>query len=105
MGAELTFGETAVSRKIICFQVRFLRVSSEVDLGSFVDLAVPDKWLKALKEIHSAIGEHRGWVDYFAFLGMPPVSPQERVQQLEAAVEESRKLGYHGGKKNGPRRR
>ena len=100
--SALTFSEAAISRKIVCFQVRFLAMSQKTNLETFVDLNVPEELLKALKNIHALVAAHKSWNDYKLFLQLPP---GDRNAELIRAVDWSSKCGYHGGKKGGGGRR
>lgn len=99
---KMTFEEAATSRKIVCFQVRFLDVSRTTPL-EFVDLNVPEQLMHNLKEIHMAVGKHSNWAHYIQWCGLPKLTMEERQAQLVRAVTRSRDAGYHGGGGGGGR--
>jgi hypothetical protein len=92
-----TFAATDVSRSLVCFQVRFLDLAKKCDLKQFVDGLVPEALLKALKEIHAQVKDHKNWGDYFKYLGLKVPSEQDREKQLIDSVNLSAEQRYHGG--------
>ena len=90
-----TFVEAAISRKIVCFQVEFVRLARDCDLSSFVDLDVTPDLVAALKDIAKTVEKHANWNDYRKFLRLDTKEP--RARELERAVTLSIERGYHGG--------
>jgi len=48
-----------------------------------------------LKDVYNKITGIKTWNEYFAWLGLPQISDEQRSKQLVAALETSRKAGYH----------
>jgi ubiquitin-protein ligase len=92
---RLTLQLTETSRRLICFQVKFLLLSKNVSLNEFADAAVPEGLLKSMKSLHQQIGTLKNWNDYLAFIGLPRVSDSERNMQIISAVKSSAARGYH----------
>lgn len=95
---DLIFELTETSRRLIAFQVKFLQISSRVDLNSFVDGDVPENLLRELKNIHKAVAGLDSWRTYNMYLDVPAGSDRERGQQLLRALHISRERGYHGSR-------
>lgn len=95
--AEKVFSATVVSRNLVCFQVQFSRMATQMTLESMnsnFGLA-PDMVLADLKGAYQKITAITSWDGYFDWLGMPRVNSADRSKQLVTAVEVSRKNGYH----------
>jgi hypothetical protein len=95
---DLIFELTETSRRLIAFQVKFLQISSRVDLNSFADGDVPEGLLRELKDIHKAVAGLDSWRTYNMYLDVPAVGERERGQQLLRAMHISRERGYHGSR-------
>lgn len=97
------FGATPVSRSIVCYQVRFLRLAESVDFKA-VDAAggsVGEAVKQEIKGMHAAIARMRSWNEHFAWLGMAERSEAARDAELVAALDASAAAGYHGGSSGG----
>jgi hypothetical protein len=91
----LTFQAIAVSRRVVCFQVRCAALCQAVELAGFVDGAAPGGLLASLKAAHGEVARLGGWGAYRAFLGLPPLSDAAVEAGLEDNVRCSREKGYH----------
>ena len=92
---QLTFLSSETSRRLICFQVKFLLLSQRVSLNDFADGAVPEELLQAMKALHHQITDIKSWNDYNRFVGLPATTEFQRNQQLVEAVHKSAAKGYH----------
>jgi len=101
---KATFKATATSRRLVQFQVYFMRNCSAETLGSYNErLGRPrNSFRNAVLRKTRAILDSKRWSEYFEGLGLAPLSNNELDQLLRFAVGNSRKNGYHGRGPPGP---
>ncbi len=95
--ARLVFKETATSRNIVAFQVRFAQVARAIPDDAFehnFGLA-PEDVRTDLRDVYTKVTGLPDWAAYFTWLQIPPVSEEARTAQLIDAMHESRRVGYH----------
>lgn len=102
-----TFKATEVSRRIVCFQTRFMAVAKEVALAELDDnlSLAPSEKLTELKEVFVRVTSMENWNDYLIWNQQPKLSDDDRCKQLIAALNLSKERGYHrsiggGGSRN-----
>ena len=95
--AQKVFTATETSRNLVMFQVKFAQVANGLTMEimeSNHGLA-PEPIRLELKDVYNKITGIKTWNEYFAWLGLPQISDEQRSKQLVAALETSRKAGYH----------
>jgi len=97
--ASAVFGQTATSRNLLLFQVRFFaaaRSLSVADFDAHLGLA-PEPMRLQLKQTYKEATAVADWPAYNDWLGIPRVTEAVRNQQLVDAMARSKAQGYHGG--------
>jgi len=98
---SITFGATAVSRRMACFQAKFSILGKAQSPFSFADGSVPAPLIAAIKDTYRATDAVGSWNEHYTFLGLQP--PSDILTLLAHALAESKRLGYHGDGARGGR--
>jgi ubiquitin-protein ligase len=98
--SQKVFDATATSRCLVCYQARFVALSglllgADGPAGEDMFQPVPDSIRDSVKEMYRAVTGMPGWGAYFEWLGMAPRGEAQRDKELVAALEASRRAGYH----------
>ena len=94
---EKTFIASKVSRSLVCFQKKFVELTSKIDLdGLDKNCGLVDEDTKqTIKKIHKEVSKMTKWSEYFIWNDLPPIKKVDREKQLLEAMECSEKNGYH----------
>lgn len=95
--SQKVFAATETSRNLVMFQVKFAQVAKSLTMDimeSNYGLA-PEPIRLELKDVYNKITSTKTWNEYFAWLGLPQMTDDERSKQLVNALHSSKKAGYH----------
>ena len=94
------FAATGVSRKLVCFQRRFLEIAAAVDVDTLEKGhgCVDEATKQLIKRTHEEVGAMQTWDEHHAFLGLEQLSDAAHTQRLVEEMRRSAAAGYHGGR-------
>lgn len=96
---EKVFAATEVSRRIVCFQTRFLTDAASVSLAELdANLGMTSPEIKkALKNVYHDVTSMKSWAEYFIWNKLAVPTDDVRCTQLIEAIKLSNKKGYTKG--------
>jgi ubiquitin-protein ligase len=85
------FEAVATSRKLVSFQVNFLRLTEEFDLSAPLP---SDDLRQQIKRLYQEVEAQKSWKDYYQSLSLAAPSEEARTRELETALRLSAQRRY-----------
>lgn len=94
------FEVTAMSRQIVCYQVKFLLIALGLnfeELDAHHRCCITAAQRQEIKDMYKAVTRMTTWDEYFTWLTMSTRTAAERDEELLQALRASEAAGYHTG--------